>query len=180
MFVRGCVCDAVRNLPSNVTHIAIVRHVLEVKKLSNTGRFAAALPNSSLHTFGNKTAPLDGTRLCRSGAWVLFPEGPAPVRPPQPPPRSLIVLDGTWHQARRMRQRIEALRGLPVLSLPPPSQPRSRMRRAPNDTAMSTLEAVAAALDWLGEREVAEHLDAIHDAVIAAAALAGRRQMPRS
>jgi len=180
MFARGCVCPALRGLPSNVTHIAVVRHVLETKKLSNTGRFAAALANSSLHTFGSKTAALDTDSLTAPGTWLLFPEGPVHPRPPTPPPERLVVLDGTWHQARRMRQRIAALRGLPILSLPAPAQPRPRMRRAPARHTMSTLEAVAAALRWLGEGDVADRLDALHDAVIAAAELPGRRRLPCS
>lgn len=177
---RGCVCDRLRTRRPNAVHIAIICHVLEQKKVSNTGRFAAAaLQDSSLHRFGDPLHPLDPALFERPDTWLLYPEGPA-AEPPPSPPGQLIVLDGTWHQARRMRQRITALRGLPVLSLPPPTQPRQRMRRAPDGGAMSTLEAIAAALRFLGEPDVATHLDDLHEHIVRSAQLPGRRRLTAS
>jgi len=176
--LRGCVCAALTKVSDNVTHISIIRHILETKKVSNTGRFAAtALANSTLHTFGDQFAPLDGSLLRQPDTWLLFPEGAPTTSMPTPPPKNLIILDGTWHQARRMRQRIQALRGLPIVSLPAPAQPRTRMRRPPSQEAMSTLEAIAAALRLLGEARVADELDVVHEAVVAAAQLPGRRRL---
>ncbi len=144
----------------------IVRHAQERAKSSNTGRLAAlALTRATLLDHGAPEAPLDAASLAGPGSWLLFPEGPPRAAPPNPPPQRLIVLDGTWHQARRMRQRITALRGLPVLALPP-GDDRPRMRRAPRTGHMATIEAVAAALDLLGEPAEAAALLALYDLVV--------------
>ena len=178
LLLRGCVCAALRQVSANVTHIAIIRHALEAKKVSNTGRFAAtALQNSRLHAFGDPSDPLDDTLLRQPHTWLLFPEGATTTRIPVPAPRTLIVLDGTWSQARHMRQRIGGLRGLPIMALPAPTRPRTRMRRPPSNGAMSTLEAIAAALRTIGETEVADQLDTLHDAIVSAAQLPSRRRL---
>lgn len=160
-----CVCAAVRP-QANRTEILIVRHAQERSKSSNTGRLAAlALRRATLFDHGAPEAPLDADSLARPGTWLLFPEGPPLAGPPSPPPERLIVLDGTWHQARRMRQRITALRGLPVLNLPP-GVDRPRMRRAPRAGHMATIEAIAAALQLLDEPDAASALLDLYDLVV--------------
>jgi DTW domain-containing protein YfiP len=78
-----------------------------------------------------------------------------------PVPSTLVILDGTWRQARRMRIRVAA--GMPVLTLPPDGQSalRMRVRRVPE--AMSTIEAIAGALDRLGDPEPAQALRDVSD-----------------
>ncbi len=174
----GCVCEALTNVSANVTHIAVIRHFLETKKVSNTGRFAAtALSRCSLHTFGGPSERLDESFLDTPGTWLVFPEGTPALVPPSPPPKQLVFLDGTWHQARRMRQRIAGLRGLPLLCLPAPTVARQRMRRPPTQGAMSTLEAIASALRVLGETRTADELDEVHSKIVAAAQIPGRRRL---
>jgi len=160
-----CVCAEARPQATR-TEIIIVRHAQERAKSSNTGRLATlALHRATLLEHGAPEAPLDADSLARPGTWLLFPEGPALASPPSPPPERLIVLDGTWHQARRMRQRIAALRGLPVLNLPPgPDRP--RMRRAPRAGHMATIEAIAAALQLVDEPTAAAALLDLYDLVV--------------
>lgn len=80
---------------------------------------------------------------------------------PREPPRVVVVPDGTWSQARRMMQRIPALRRLPRLALagPPPGL---RLRRPHRGDGMSTLEAIAGALAALGAPDEAEKLLTLH------------------
>jgi DTW domain-containing protein YfiP len=92
----------------------------------------------------------------------------AAARPPcvpDPAPEVLVVLDGSWAQARRMLQRLAPLRDLPRLSLPP--RDAERLRRPTVAGGMSTLEAIADALELLGDGEAAGGLRAVHRLAVA-------------
>ena len=139
----------------------LLRHAAEIPRPTNTARWAAlALPQARLLDYALPGQRFDDTPLRGESTWVLFPS-PGPATLPAEPPRRIVVLDGTWAQARRMLQRIPALRTLPRLSLPPPAV-RRRLRRPTMVGGMSTLEAVAGALRLLGEPEAAAALEALH------------------
>jgi DTW domain-containing protein YfiP len=74
-------------------------------------------------------------------------------------PFTLIVLDGTWHQANRVRKRFHHLR-VPFVRLPDTDEPSLyRLRRGHFGSSLSTLEAAARAVAILeGDPTVAEHL----------------------
>jgi DTW domain-containing protein YfiP len=129
--LRECLCAAIPVIATR-TRIVIIRHPLERFRSSNTGRLAArALTGATL-------VEPDAANFDRDGAWLVYPEGEPAAAAPDPPPRTLVVLDASWHQARRMRQRIAALRGVPVLRLPvdehAPTAPRMRASPGPGAT----------------------------------------------
>jgi DTW domain-containing protein YfiP len=66
------------------------------------------------------------------------------------PPRSLVVLDGTWHQAERMLRDSPPLAALPRLSVTS-DRPSGYgdLRREPAPHCLPTVEAVALALGAL-------------------------------
>src|SRR4051794_17842261 len=100
------------------TRIVLIQHVLELKEPSNTGRHAAAaLSNIDVRVFGQKDVPLKADDL--EGAWLLWP---GEQEPPESiaRPSTLVVLDGSWSQSRKMMQRVPELRSLRRWSLPPP------------------------------------------------------------
>lgn len=142
------------------TRIIIVQHVLEQGERSNTAKHAlAALINSERRLYGAKDEPLRTDDL--HDAWLLFPgEGP---RPPGTPGK-LLVLDGSWSQARHMIQRVPLLRTLPRFSITPKEGRRS-LREAPTG-GMSTLEALAEGLRLIESDAVGAHLDAVHEALL--------------
>jgi DTW domain-containing protein len=153
----ACICPRIPTVQT-ATRFLIVRHILEFWKTTNTARLAAmALPNATLAEFGRPHETL--LRPAGLGsAWLLFPDaGPAPKKPPD----CVVVLDGTWAQARRMLQRIPWLRGIPQVSLLP-SAPVDGLRRAPHRTAMSTLTAIARAVELLEGPAPAALLDELH------------------
>jgi DTW domain-containing protein YfiP len=156
------------------TRIVIVRHKLERHRASNSGRLAhLALVNSELVDYGDGVVPT----LPRDDAWLLFPEGS--TAPAAPPPGSLIVLDATWSQARRMYRKLDALRGLPTLRLAALDIAPARLRESPGAGRVSTIEAIAQALRVLdGEpgAAAAEMLDGVFAAAVAAAGRLGRRR----
>lgn len=66
-----------------------------------------------------------------------------------PPPSHLIVLDGTWHHARRLYLENPWLQGLPHYRLQPKRPSNYRLRREPRADYISTVEAIVAALEVL-------------------------------
>jgi len=98
----------------------------------------------------------------------------------------IVLLDGTWSQAKTLWWRNPWLLKLPRLVLDPPQPARlDRVRREPRYEALSTLEAVALTLRHLeAGPEAADTLLAALDRMIAAArphsarAPARRRTMP--
>jgi len=101
------------------TRVVILQHVLEQTERSNTGRHAAAvLAALELRVFGARGVPLRVDDL--DGAWLLWPGEPPPDAA-TPRPSTLVVLDGSWSQARRMMQRVPQLHALRRWSLPAPA-----------------------------------------------------------
>ena len=141
------------------TRVLLLQHVMEARKKSNTGGVAMlALANARLLTYGATTEPFDTTPLAEPGTWLLFPDG-APAPPDAPAPRQLVVLDGSWSQARRMTQRLPLLWTLPRLVLPPPAAGTLRLREPTHPAGMSTLEAIARAVAVLEGPETAAPLE---------------------
>lgn len=162
-----CLCDAIPRLMAR-TRIVIVRHVAELRLTSNTARFAAlALPGTQVLEYGGGPS-FDDSEVAAPGTALLYSTAPgAPSRPRLgPSPERLVVLDGSFRQTRRMYRRIEALRHLPELALPPPPVPPIRLRNPPRSDGMSTLEAIAHALALLEGPGLAEPLLALHDELV--------------
>lgn len=141
-----CLCPRIPRLRPR-TKVLILRHHKEAFRSTNTARLAAlALEGAEIHPYGAPGRPFDESLVRGDGStWLLFPGEDGPVSPPASPSR-LVVLDGSWGQARRMLQRVPALRALPRLSLPPWWPDKVRMRRPPSPEGLSTLEAIALAL----------------------------------
>jgi DTW domain-containing protein len=125
---------------------------------------ALALEGAVLHDHARGRAPSGdavAALLDEPPALLLYP-GPGPAARPPVAPRTIVVPDATWAQARRMVQRLAPLRALPRLALPIRPAPATRLRRSAVPGRLSTLEAIAAALHWLGEPEAAGRLQALH------------------
>lgn len=163
-----CLCGDLERIDAR-TEVVILRHVKEAFRTTNTARIAAlALERCRVIEWTGREAglpPLDG-------AWLLFPAD-GPSTPPGPPPRTLVVLDGSWRQARRIFLRCPALHRLPRLSLPAPAVAAPRLRVSPAPAAMSTLEAIARALEALDGPHVGAALDRAH-ALVTQRVLASR------
>ncbi len=174
LLLRLCLCAEIPRLETR-TRIVILRHVAERWRSSNSGRLAAiALVGSELVDHGDRDAPTDDSALRGPGTWLVFPEGPPRRTAPAPPPERLIFLDATWQQAKRMRQRITALRGLPILSLAVDEVPEARLRQSPGGGRVSTIEAIARALRLLEGDEPADALERLSAVHVARARASGR------
>ena len=163
----GCLCPAIPRLPITV-RVVVVRHASEAPRLTNSGRWAvAALEGATLfdHALTDRGSDHDLEKLLHGGAsWLLYPSARS-GSPPGPAPRTLVVPDATWPQARRMVQRLAPLRTMPRLALPAPP-PAARLRRPPRLVGMSTLEAIAGALELLGDDAAAAALRTLHQVAV--------------
>lgn len=171
--LQHCLCAEIPTLPT-ATRVVIVRHHDEITRGSNTGRLAhLALTNSEILDYGGR---LGQPQLpATDGAWLLFPAGPVAEAPIVPAPRALIVLDGTWAQARKMFRKMSALRGLPMLRLPEAPMPAERLRASPGPGQVSTIEAIARAMRLLEGEHVAASLERLFGVAVARMAQSGRQ-----
>jgi DTW domain-containing protein YfiP len=167
-----CICPILPTVKTR-TEFLILRHIYEAERPSNTGRLVAlAMPNSRIIACGGGTriglSPIDDEFLRACGTWLLWPDGTGtqPDMPGQTPPDRVVVLDATWHQARRLYSSMPVLRMLPRLVLPAPKQLRDRLREQHRSDGMSTLEAVAAAIAKLEGAEAARPLEILYDELV--------------
>jgi DTW domain-containing protein YfiP len=132
-----CVCDRFPRVESSAA-LVVVRHIGELHKPTNTGRWLAEMvAGTAITHYGQREPPFDATplsrpdvRFCvlfpREGATVLDPEGVRRLRAALAPGQRLgfALLDGTWHQCSRMSRRVPVVSELPCVALPsgPPSR----------------------------------------------------------
>lgn len=149
-----CLCALIPDLPSH-TEVLVLQHPDEVDHALNTAHLAVlGLRNATLWV-GEVFAALPGW-LAQPGyrTCLLFPGEQArsvaafgsdgdgrPVR--------LVVPDGTWRKARKLLYLNPALADLPRVTLADAPPSRYRLRKAPMEGSLSTLEAIVAALNLL-------------------------------
>lgn len=164
-----CVCALVPAppLPTRV-RLALIIHRYEARKPTNTGQLAArCLADSEVIVRGRDDRP-DPPFVAAPGTrpLLLFPAPDATALAPSDEPVTLIVPDGTWHQAARVRNRVPGLRAVPCVTLPPGPPSRYRLRTEPRADGLATIEAIARALTILGEPEAAAALERVFVAVV--------------
>jgi DTW domain-containing protein YfiP len=161
-----CVCSLIPRVETR-TRLVLVIHRVEARKPSNTGRLAAAcLPNSEVLVRGHADAPSEPIApAAGSRPLLLFPHEDAvplgPIHAVAPGPVTLIVPDGTWRQASKVRQRVPGLRDVPCVSLPADEPSIYRLRAEAHEHGLATLEAIARAmglLEGLHVRQALEHV----------------------
>lgn len=148
--------------------LVVLRHWRERTKTSNTGRILAlSVAGTVVEDYGVRDESFDPSPALVEGSWLVFPAGSeeGQDRPPLPavpaaPPKAIVLLDGTWGQARRMSHRIPGLSALPRLAIGPPRAGVQRLRAPHAPWAVSTIEAGALALEAVGETAAC---DLLHD-----------------
>lgn len=147
-----CLCPLIPSLDSR-TRVLVLQHPSEVNHALNTARLAAlGLTNAEL-IVGEVFADLPAL-LNQPGyqARLLFPgEDAQPLQGygADDQPLLLVVPDGTWRKARKLLHLNPLLATLPRVSLAQGGVSRYRLRKAPGPGALSTVEAIAQALQVL-------------------------------
>jgi DTW domain-containing protein YfiP len=149
-----CACDLFPRVESSAA-LVVVRHIGELHKPTNTGRWLADMvPGTVITHFGQREPPFDATalerpdvRFCvlfpREDATVLDADGVRGLRAALAPGQRLgfVVLDGTWHQCSRMSRRVPVVRDLPCVALPPGPASRWGVRTQHDARGLSSFEA---------------------------------------
>jgi DTW domain-containing protein YfiP len=141
-------------------------HRAEERKTTNTGRLAAmCLPNSEIWIRGRAGEPTSALGLDpESQPVLLFPhEDAVPISRFAGLPRAitLVVPDGTWRQASRVRNRVAGLREVPCVSIPPDARTEYRLRYESHTEGLATLEAIARAFGILEGHRVRDAMEHI-------------------
>ncbi|PTC36245.1 hypothetical protein CLJ1_3730 [Pseudomonas paraeruginosa] len=148
----------------------VLQHPSEVGHALNTAGLAVlGLRNAELRVgerFAEETWRRPGHRAC-----LLFPGEQARALAERAAeagaePLLLVVPDGTWRKARKLLHLNPGLAALPRVSLSEGLSSRYRLRKAPGEGALSTIEAIAAALDELEAPRTYEALLKPFDALI--------------
>jgi len=149
-----CYCAHLVSLPTR-TRVLLLQHPRERHVPIGTARLAhLCLPGSVLRVgvdFHDDREVRAALAAAGDGAYLLFP-GPqaidlAAAKPAGP--ITLVVLDGTWWQARKLLRRNVALAALPQIRFTPPAPSNYRIRREPADHCVATVEALAQVLGTL-------------------------------
>jgi len=183
-----CVCDLIRPL-ATAKHILILQHPQEPDKDLGSARLAhLMLPNSTLKVglswpnlkvaLGREAKPANWGVL-HLGSGIKAPTANTTATGPQKPGlhfvtksgapaptaelEGLIILDGTWSQAKTIWWRNAWLLKLKRVILVPSEKSLYReLRREPRKECLSTIEAIAESLQFLGEKsEIASELKSV-------------------
>ncbi len=161
-----CVCDHIRPF-AIASRVSLVVHVRELKLTSNTAQFAQKLlpENAEVIIRGRMNEVFEaGPVLAKPGRPLfLYPHDDAAelneaYTTAHPGPYHLIVPDGNWQQARKVRQREPGFAALPAVKLPPGIRAEYGLRKTLHPEWVSTYEAMAHALGVLESPAVTERL----------------------
>ncbi|HEU4584024.1 MAG TPA: tRNA-uridine aminocarboxypropyltransferase [Polyangiaceae bacterium] len=149
----SCLCDAIPAIDNRIP-VLILQHARERTHPFNTARLVAlGLRRSELLVDYAGCLRRNPALLgSLEGCGVLYPHASArdvSAVPAGERPRKLIVIDGTWHNARTLYRDLPALHALPHFTLPPGSSSAFVLRRQPAAYCLSTLEATVYALQAL-------------------------------
>jgi len=144
-----CVCGQIEAVANRVG-VSVLQHPRERGHPLGTARFVElGLSNSEVIVAVTGDRDLHRPMRLPEGTGLLYPSPTATdleLATPAERPRHLLVLDGTWSQARALYRQNPWLAGIPHFQLSPEAPSRYRIRREPRPEFVSTLESVLLAL----------------------------------
>ena len=150
-----CLCDTLKLIPNNV-HVVILQHPTETKHPLNTVRIMKkSFTEISVLVGEDFSSDLKlNTILCDSSnqCALLYPNDKADVLNSHNASKAithLLLIDGTWRKAKKIFMLSTNLHNIPTLKLEPQEQSDYRIRKAPSENSLSTLEASVLALNIL-------------------------------
>lgn len=146
-------------------------HRDEIRKPTNTGVLAARCVAGSEVIVRGVEGEASEPFAARAGTRpvLLFPAEDAVSLDTlvEGPPVTLVVPDGTWRQAQRVRARVPGLAEVPCAVLPPGPPTRYRLRSEPREGGLATMEAIARALGLLEGPAVQAAIERVFEAMVA-------------
>jgi len=149
-----CLCEKLN--PFKVkTNVSLIVHVSELKLTSNSAQFVKLMLPEETQIFirGKMDIPFMAEEVAhRDGLGLfLYPHEDSvelnqEFLAAHPGPYHLVVPDGNWHQARRVRKREEVFQKMKCVRLPFSGKSEYQLRKAHEAHWLSTYEATAKAL----------------------------------
>lgn len=145
----------------------MIVHVSELKLTSNTAQFVEKILPDSARIFIrgriNETFDPDPILAREGRALFLFPDEDsrelnAEFLSTHPGPYHLIIPDGNWNQAKKVKKREPKFDTVPTVRLPEGLLAEYKLRKAPRPDWVSTYEACAYALGILESQACQEHM----------------------
>jgi DTW domain-containing protein YfiP len=152
--MRVCYCEHLTTVDTK-TRVVLLQHPREEDMAIGTARMASlCLPNSELHVGVDfQTSPALQRALSdpERPAVLLYPSDDAVDVLTAPPsgPVTLVVVDGTWWQARKLVRVNPVIAKLPRYAFRAPTPSEYRIRREPDEAYVSTIEALVHVLGVL-------------------------------
>lgn len=173
--LKVCYCHLCREI-DNKTPVLLLQHPDETKKALNTARIIALnLTRSAIwqgvdFSFENITQWFDAAH---ADSWTLLYPGSA-AQPlthfkqtyPVDKQVGILLLDGTWRNAREIYLRNSWMHSVMQVGIEVHEKSRYRIRKAPKEGCLSTVEAVCQALDCLEPELSTETMNACFEYLI--------------
>jgi tRNA-uridine aminocarboxypropyltransferase len=165
-----CVCNLITKIETR-TKLLLVIHRIEARKPSNTGRLGTlCLINSETWIRGHEETRADEYEPDpKSQSLFLFPhEEATPITEfaNSSLPITLVVPDGTWRQAAKVRNRVAGFKKIPCVSLPPDVPSIYRLRSEAHAHGLATIEAVARAFGILEGAHIRSQIEHVFQAMV--------------
>lgn len=146
-----CYCEFITELDTR-TRVLLLQHPRERRVGIGTARIARlSLPNSEIRVGVDFSEDAVVQNALTQNAYLLFPSKNAIdlAEVKQDKPVTLVVVDGTWWQARSLWKRNPSIAALPHVRFTPRAPSDYRIRREPADHCVATIEALAHVLGTL-------------------------------
>lgn len=167
-----CICELIPSLTLN-TRVCLVVHKKELKRTTNTGRLAIkSLTNSEMRIRGSEdreALDLSDLLIPSYRTFLFFPcddaiELDQSLIDQSSLPIQLIVPDGNWRQASKVNTRHPELKDIPRVKISSVNSATAHLRAEHSDEGMSTLQAIARALEIIEGPEKIAPLMRLYDA----------------
>ena len=142
--------------------ITLLTHFKEIPKKSNTGRLVLDVlgPAAEQIRWDRLNPPRELLEeIASGGVALIYPGGTDEDEMDLSAVRQFIVIDSTWHEARKIHQRSPYLQQVRRISLKPAGKSRYNLRKNQKESGLCTAECVIEILRATGHTEKADQLE---------------------
>jgi DTW domain-containing protein YfiP len=142
-------------------NITLLTHSKEFTKRSNTGRLVLEVLGSRAEQirWDRMNPPQNLVReIAEGGVALIYPGSTDGMDADLTDIHRVILIDGTWHEARKIHQRSPYLRDIRRISLNPAEKSRYNLRKNQKESGLCTAECVIEILRRSGNTLDAERL----------------------
>ncbi len=142
-------------------NFTLLTHFKEFEKRSNTGRLVIDVLGAAAEQIcWNRMEPPAQLleEIAAGGVALVYPGVASENSPVRDDITRLVIIDGTWHEARKIHQRSPYLLTIPRIGLTTGVKSRYNLRKNQKEEGLCTAECVIEVLRLFGNHEEAELL----------------------